>query len=330
MDNDSSYVAPFRISTEDLPERDRLAIWTEVACRTLLKLEFEPVTGVRFYHTLTLRKLPGLSMALGKACGCRTRLAPQHIANGEGGFSFYFNRTGAIQTSQSGQETMLAPGEAVLLSNEHPGSTLQPGINSGMLLNIPADALVNRGADPFASTMRTIPKTSEVLRLLTDYVSLFDAVNAQSAPESKLAGTTFVSHVYDLLALMLQPGRESWDRAKGGLRAARLHAIKTGILARLAQGDLSVNAVAAREGVSPRYVQKLFEEEGTSFTAFLLNERLARVHRLLSDARFAGRTIAAIVYEAGFTDLSNFNRFFRRRYGVTPSDVRAAAKHSLS
>ena len=29
--------------------------------------------------------------------------------------------------------------------------------------------------------------------------------------------------------------------------------------------------------------------------------------------------------EAGFNDLSHFNRAFRRRFGVTPSDVRRAA-----
>ncbi|RUX33774.1 helix-turn-helix domain-containing protein, partial [Mesorhizobium sp. M7A.F.Ca.CA.002.09.1.1] len=42
----------------------------------------------------------------------------------------------------------------------------------------------------------------------------------------------------------------------------------------------------------------------------------------------AGRSITAIAYEAGFNDLSYFNRAFRRRYDATPSDVRAAAcKH---
>jgi AraC-like DNA-binding protein len=30
--------------------------------------------------------------------------------------------------------------------------------------------------------------------------------------------------------------------------------------------------------------------------------------------------------EAGFGDLSYFNRAFRRRYGASPSDVRAPAK----
>jgi AraC-like DNA-binding protein len=38
------------------------------------------------------------------------------------------------------------------------------------------------------------------------------------------------------------------------------------------------------------------------------------------------RKIADIAAEAGFTDLSYFNRAFRRRYGETPSDLRETAR----
>ena len=53
--------------------------------------------------------------------------------------------------------------------------------------------------------------------------------------------------------------------------------------------------------------------------------RLARAHRMLTDPRHVGRPVSAIAFDVGFGDLSHFNRTFRRRYGATPSDVRAAA-----
>jgi AraC-like DNA-binding protein len=71
----------------------------------------------------------------------------------------------------------------------------------------------------------------------------------------------------------------------------------------------------------------LFEAAGLSFSEFVLAERLARAHRMLTAPRYAGATISAIAYAAGFADLSHFNHSFRRRYGGTPSDVRAAAGH---
>jgi len=77
-------------------------------------------------------------------------------------------------------------------------------------------------------------------------------------------------------------------------------------------------------------VQALFESDGTTFSQFLLGERLARVYRMLHDPLQAPRSVSAIAYEAGFGDLSHFNRAFRRRYGATPSDVRAAANQQRS
>jgi AraC-like DNA-binding protein len=135
--------------------------------------------------------------------------------------------------------------------------------------------------------------------------------------------------VYDLVALALGATRDAAEIANGrGVRAARLHAIKTEIFKGLNRQDLSLGSLAARHGVTARYVQMLFEREGTTFSRFLLDQRLARAHRMLRDPRFAKRTITAIAYEAGFGDLSHFNRAFRRRYGETPSDVRAGSRQS--
>ena len=78
--------------------------------------------------------------------------------------------------------------------------------------------------------------------------------------------------------------------------------------------------------MTPRYVQRLFETEGTTFSAYLLGQRLALAQRMLSDPRYAGWSITAIAFEAGFGDLSYFARAFRSRYGATPSDFREAAR----
>ena len=47
---------------------------------------------------------------------------------------------------------------------------------------------------------------------------------------------------------------------------------------------------------------------------------------MLTDRRLAERSIISVALDAGFQDLSYFNRTFRRRYGATPSDVRAGAR----
>jgi AraC-like DNA-binding protein len=47
---------------------------------------------------------------------------------------------------------------------------------------------------------------------------------------------------------------------------------------------------------------------------------------MLVNPLYRNRGISAIAYDAGFGDVSCFNRTFRRRYGMTPSEVREAAQ----
>jgi AraC-like DNA-binding protein len=77
--------------------------------------------------------------------------------------------------------------------------------------------------------------------------------------------------------------------------------------------------------VSPRYVQKLFEMEGTSFSDFVRAGRLARAYRMLRDPRLSHVSISSIAYDCGFGDITAFNRTFRRHYNASPSDVRHSA-----
>jgi AraC-like DNA-binding protein len=113
-----------------------------------------------------------------------------------------------------------------------------------------------------------------------------------------------VAHLTELIELsLLTPGAGSLPARDRGVRAARLTAIKADIGRHLTDGSLSVATLAARHGITPRYVHKLFEDDEMTCS-------------------LAGRTVSSIAHDAGFGDLSYFNRTFRHRYGVTPSVAR--------
>ncbi|MEP6567346.1 MAG: helix-turn-helix domain-containing protein [Mesorhizobium sp.] len=59
-----------------------------------------------------------------------------------------------------------------------------------------------------------------------------------------------------------------------------------------------------------------------SFAERILELRLQRAHRMLSDRRKDGMRISEIALLSGFSDVSYFNRCFRRRFGSTPSGAR--------
>ena len=98
------------------------------------------------------------------------------------------------------------------------------------------------------------------------------------------------------------------------------------IVENLGKRQLSVTSFASRYSVTTRYIQKLFEGEGTTFTEYVLERRLLEANRLLGDSRYAERSIGNIACKVGFGDLSYFTRSFRRRFGMTPSDAREQAR----
>lgn len=119
-----------------------------------------------------------------------------------------------------------------------------------------------------------------------------------------------------------QGGTETIREPVTGVRAARLREIKSDIGGNLRQHGLSIDGVASRHGISAGYVRQLFTAEGTTFTEFVLQQRLAAAQAMLRDPHFADRSVTAIAFEAGFGDVAYFNRIFRRRFGKKPSDTR--------
>ncbi|MNL61636.1 DNA-binding transcriptional activator FeaR [compost metagenome] len=69
-------------------------------------------------------------------------------------------------------------------------------------------------------------------------------------------------------------------------------------------------------------MQRLFAQEGTCFSDYLRDARLQRAHAMLADPRHSRRRVLEIAFDCGFADITTFNRTFRQRYGVAPTQVR--------
>jgi AraC-like DNA-binding protein len=313
----------FRFSTEDFPQRDRLAAWRDIFGRTVVNLDIEPLTADQFHCDATVCAQPGLGLLVGKTSGVHLDHSSDLIVDDD--LSFMIGPTGDWTACQLGRTAVLGSGDGVLMWNAEVGSMSLPSDIRFITFRAPVAAIAPLVPDFQAGIATRIPAQSMPLRLLSRYLDIFQDAPAMTPEMQRLA----VTHVHDLLALTLGASPDAAEVAKGrGLRAARLRAIKTDILDGLGRVDLSVGTIAARHGVTPRYVQMLFEDEGTTFTEFTVKQRLARAHRLLGDRRHAGRTIGAIAFEVGFGDLSYFNKIFRRSFGATPSEVRAAGAKS--
>jgi AraC-like DNA-binding protein len=326
VSNDNNIVM-VSLATDDLPERDRVAFWREHFCQTAFGVEIEPQTDAPFRACMSSTAIPGLQLIQGTMSPAVVSRTAAHIADGNTDLALIVNRAGRATVQGRGRELTLQEGDAVLMSGAEVATFTRstPGASTSLRLSYPMVASMVPNLED--AVMSRIPEHNHALRVLTGYLNSVQEGTFPGTPELR---QLVVSHVYDLVALALGSSRDAEAAANArGVRAVRLERAKAFIVDNISRPDLSVALTAAHVGVRARYLQKLFEEEGSTFSKFVLDKRLDRAHRMLSEPTFSARAVNAIAYDVGFGDLSYFHRRFRRLYGVTPLGIRRAARHSL-
>jgi AraC-like DNA-binding protein len=315
--------ATLTFSTRHLPPPSRHRALHELSERGLLPVV--PLADRTPRVDLVKWRLPGASVLSGRFGGVRQCGEPESCGAASGGAADLFvgiNVAGDSLARQQRREIAIGPGDAVVID---PGggafTVLRPGPCRLIGLRVPWHAIPS-ARDAGQPSLRLVPAGTAALQLLTRYLG---SVLAGPPPSGQLTDAV-VAHLTELIELsLLIPGAGSLPARDRGVRAARLTAIKADIARHLTDGSLSVAALAARHGITPRYLHKLFQDDDMTCGQYVLDQRLALASRRLRDPRLAGRTVSSIAHDTGFGDLSYFNRTFRRRYGITPSDAREPA-----
>ncbi|HEY1711232.1 MAG TPA: AraC family transcriptional regulator [Rhizomicrobium sp.] len=306
-------------SSDRIPAGARLDLWRDTLSRKLIPAVVDELDAPLRCEAF-LRALPGIRFgwaALSPTVHARTRDVVSHDNDD---FFFVINLDGLLHATQSRRELVLQRGEAMLLACSELGSYHWPKHGNLLCFRLPNGALTGAVPDAYDRIARVIPPDVDSLKLLASYSHALGYNQALATPElRKLA----VTHLYDLIALSLGASHDAGhDASERSLGPARLGAIKTFIAGSLTRPALSIGDVANHHRLSPRQVQRLFESTGTTFSEHVQRERLSLVYMALVDPEKAKRSIGEIVFDCGFGDVSHFNRAFRRRYGVSPLEVR--------
>jgi AraC-like DNA-binding protein len=290
--------------------------------RGTVNCEVEVGSDLPFHAEAELLVWPELRALWSKEPPMRYWRSRGQAADGDDSLVFLIRLDGTSSVSQRGRDVSLRKGDGVGFLGAEPASAAVSEVECLSLVTSRTALAPLIGNDVAGKAMRVIPSHCEAMRLLTNYAGILRQGAAPTTPELRHLVSM---HIHDLIAMALGATRDGLAIAEGrGLRAARLRAIKADILANLGNSDLTVNAAALRQRVTPRYVQMLFQEEGTTFSEFVLGQRLTHVYHGLRDPRFRRMSISGIAFAAGFGELSYFNRTFRRRFGMSPSELRCA------
>jgi AraC-like DNA-binding protein len=328
--------ASFRFSTDDLLETARANVVRELHERATLPGSgrpepIEPLRDYPIHLDITKRVLPGAIIMSGTLCGvCHAVRSRGSVSSREDDLLIAVNLSGRTIAQSRGGELVLLDGDAILITRDSVRVNLiHPAPVNFLGFRVPRDAIAQLAGTIDDALIGTVPAGSEVTKLLVTYArAIAEEQQSLDTPELQRLVTT---HIHDLIALAVGATGDGRAIATGrGIRAARLRAIMSDVIANLGDCDLTVAAVAQRQRMTPRYLHKLFEGEELTFSTFVLRQRLSRAYRMLCDSRFSDRSISSVAFDVGFSDLSYFNRTFRRHYDATPSDIKHAARRKGS
>ena len=312
-------------NTDALPEHDRFPMYCEEIGRRYIGLDFRTQDRSRFSAKLALQRVGLVDIMHNSNVPLDSVRTPQLVRDGDDSLCVVLLESGSAYQTQCGNDHEIASRTAILCDAGYAGACNFITDAQSWSLRIPRRKITELLPRVTRFAGAKLDRDTTAQRLLFGYLhAAFDILsNTGRTPE------LYGEHIIDLVALAL--GADGERRAvaqEQGARAARLAAILHEIELRSGDPGLSAATIATLLGVTPRYVHLLLEETGKSLTHHVLERRLDKAAALLRDARSLHRKIADIAAEAGFTDLSYFNRAFRRHYGATPSDLRAAASSS--
>jgi AraC-like DNA-binding protein len=296
--------------------------WQHEICRHVLALDFKPASDSQFCGSLSaILNANGVSVTqIGHTPG-QTYRDQVMAKDGTDTVALLVAAGGAMHVSHRGREVQLGAGQATVLRNWEPGQVALSREGHYNAVIIPNSAL-ERSDVIDAMVGRRLPGTT-ALNLTRSYVSSLRT--GRDGAHSELAQLAS-AHLIDLVCLALTMGTERAEKGESeNIGEARLRVALETIAERHCELGLCVNDVAAAQGISPRYLQKLLERKGISFSGRVNDLRLQTAHAALIQREAQSRSIADVALSCGFQDISYFNRLFRRCFGDTPTGVRAAA-----
>lgn len=303
------------IDTSAVAARDRLPFWTELADRFIAPLKIE----VPDDHTFEARMYRAALRECDIISPCSS---PARIYNAPGvdvgAFNLQLQHVGRSVNHTGGRTSVLNEGDFLLFDPSQPLELTFTEPTQTIVLRLPVAYVEARM--PRLRQMVGVPVRGD-----SGAGALFSrflrAAWCQLESGAQDWGDTMSDVVWPLLDLAYSPLRPT--ALDASRRDLRRRAVLDLIEAHLCEAELDTQRIAARVGVSARYVQLLFAGMATTPSAYIQRRRLERAAARL-DREGNESTITGIAFDVGFNDLSSFCRAFRRRFGMSPSDYRAA------
>lgn len=308
--------------TTRVTPRERAGFWREVVCSVYVPMDAEPIARQAFHARMDVRAARGrVHSQVDAGAQCVRRDAAQISRTDERDiYTFMVQHAGTCGVEQAGAHALLLPGDMLLFHNSRPYRLRFDRPFRQTVIQAPRSCVGPLARDLDRRLAQRLQPTVGFGRVLLGFAQGLD----QALPEvDDTEAAVLIDELFHLLAAhSTASGDGPHDARRALVQRAQRDARE-----RIADPDLSVEALAHAQRVSPRSLQRAFASLGTGAMRWLRDERLARCAAALSDPAWRGRGIADIALAHGFRDVPAFGRSFKARFGQTPGDWRLRGGH---
>ena len=315
------------LSTNSVPEPDRLAFWHDVVCRTIAGIEAKALVDGRPYagsirtQSIPLAHLPNFDLIEVEADPQIVTRTKALIDRSECAWLLMIQEEGVCEIAQGDRRTTLAPGDIGLLDTSRPYQVMFPRSFRQSILRMPEPLfrdIAPRGNDlaGFALPGRQ-PLTAIARQNLLSFERCASMIDPAFLPA---AAHCAIDHLSLAMRATL---RDEGARIAGHLVPDHVVRADAWISCNLHDAELSVDSVARSVRLSPGHLQQLFRSAtGSTVADTIRDRRLASCRKELADPSLGDQSITEIAFRWGFSESSSFSRAFRRAFGVSPRQFR--------
>lgn len=311
-------------TTRDIPCHERFSFFRDTVRGRFLSsyecdLSIAHPSPPQFYANIVQHQVVDLQYLLLESNGHQASSKPRtQRCSQNGDFYIELQRSGTGQLTQDGRTAFLRQGDFCFCDMSRPVSWAFENDYSLYKILIPRDRFSSKLGNTHNLTAKAVRGNSVtgslVYSFAMKYIPFLDAISPQHAYQlSDILLNLIMSALGELSeALPVQPVGHT----------TIFYIAQEYLEHHLTDSDLSIHDCAVKCGISTRYLQKLFQEQGTTVNKWVQQKRMENYKRALTNPLLAEKNITQIAYDCGFSDISNLSRKFKAENMVTPSEYR--------
>ncbi len=310
------------LDTDEVRDNERVDYWREMVLRLFADVQIAAPADPDFHGWMQSSLTDAMRLTRVQASAQSVqRLHRDARESYEDCYFAVLMLSGTQRMQQDQRQVELHAGDLAIYDGARPHRLDFGGEWSELVMSIPRSALNRQVPGMQGLTACKLLPASPAGAVLRSFLQAI-AIQFPKLREHELAALS--QHALNMIGSTLAFDLKQ-DEATGSERDTALLRAKMLIDANLGDPCLDAARIASRLGMSPRYLNRLFNAEQTSLMRYVWNRRLDRCRDDLKKPCASAQRVADIAFRWGFSDLSHFSRAFKARFGLSPRDCRGAA-----